>query len=79
MSNVSDKSYGENQYTHFVISILFFSFANRAIYETVRKNIVELGKPQMTIWRMSFACWFPKSTSTHSEYVIFTDFRLKQW
>ena len=24
----------------------------------------------MTIWCMHFACWTPKSTVTHSEYVI---------
>jgi len=57
MRSVSDKSYGENQYIHFKINVLFFlSFANRAVYEIVRKNIVELGRPQMTIWRMRFAC-----------------------
>ena len=25
---------------------------------------------QMTIWRMGIACWIPKVTNTHSEYVI---------
>jgi len=24
----------------------------------------------MTIWRMRIACWIPKATNTHSEYVI---------
>ena len=28
------------------------------------KNIVEPDRPQMTIWRMRFACWIPKATST---------------
>jgi hypothetical protein len=83
MRNVSDKRYEENQYTHFVInlslSLSLSLFANRAVYEIVRKNIAELGRPQMTIWRMRFACWFPKATSVRTEYVIFTDFRLKQW
>jgi hypothetical protein len=34
------------------------------------KNIVEPGRPQITIWRMLMACWIPKTTNTHSEYVI---------
>jgi len=34
------------------------------------KNIVEPDRPQMTIWRMRFACWLPKTTNTLSEYVI---------
>jgi len=36
------------------------------------KNIVERGRPQMTIRRMRIACWITKAinTNTHSEYVI---------
>jgi hypothetical protein len=34
------------------------------------KNIVELGRPQMTIWHMHFACWIPEATNTRSDYVI---------
>jgi hypothetical protein len=33
------------------------------------KNIVELGRPQMTIWRMNIACWILNATKTHSECV----------
>jgi len=33
----------------------------------------------MTIWRMRFACWIPKTTNTHSEYVILIAFPLQQW
>ena len=37
-------------------------------------NIVEPGRPQMTIWRMRIACWIPK---THSECVgVNLDFKL---
>ena len=43
------------------------------------KNIVEPGRPQMTIWRMRIACWIPKATDTHSEYVILVAFPLQQW
>jgi len=34
------------------------------------KNIIEPNSQKMTIWRMRFACWIPKTTNTHSEYVI---------
>jgi len=43
------------------------------------KNIVEPNMPQMTVWRMPFACWTTKSTNTHSEYVILIAFPLQQW
>jgi hypothetical protein len=43
------------------------------------KNVVELGRPQMTIWRMFIACWIPKATNTDSEYAIIIAFPLKQW
>jgi len=55
------------------------------------KNIVERGRPQMTIWHMRIACWIPKATNTqthtdphthtrtHSEYVILIAFPLQQW
>jgi hypothetical protein len=34
------------------------------------ENIVNPGRPQITIWRMRIACWVTKATDTHSEYVI---------
>ena len=43
------------------------------------KNIVERVRPQMTIWRMCFACWTPNATSTHTGCVIFIDSPLQQW
>jgi hypothetical protein len=33
------------------------------------KNIVELDRPQMTVWRIRIACWITKATDTHLEYV----------
>ena len=36
--------------THFVFNNLFFE--NRAFYGIMWKNIVERGRPQMTIWRI---------------------------
>jgi hypothetical protein len=46
------------------------------------KNIVQLDRPQMTIWRMRIACWITKVTHTHtrvpSENVIFIAFPPQQ-
>ena len=33
------------------------------------ENIVERDRLQVTVWRMRIACWIPKGTDTHSEYV----------
>ena len=38
--------------------------------------MVQAEGPQMTIWRMRIANWIPKTTNTHSEYVILVDFPL---
>jgi len=35
--------------------------------------------PQMTVWRIRIACWIPKSTITHSQYVILTAFSWQKW
>ena len=43
------------------------------------KNMVQRGRPQVTIWRMRIACWIPKYTNTHSEYVIRIAFPLQKW
>ena len=64
--------------THFMCSKCYFS-KNRAVYETVCKNIVESDRPRMTMWRMRIACWVPKATKTRSEYVVLTAFPLQQW
>ena len=50
--------------THIMCPLTFFE--NRAVYEIMWKNIVEWGRPQLTIWRMRIACWIPKATDTHS-------------
>jgi len=44
----------------------------------MRKNIVQPGRPQMTIWHMRCACWIPKATNTHSEYVLIITFPRQQ-
>jgi acyl carrier protein phosphodiesterase len=38
------------------------------------KNSVELGRTQMTIWRMGIACCIPKATNTHTQALP-----LQQW
>ena len=43
------------------------------------ENIVERGGPRMTIWHMRIACWIPKATNTHSQYVILIVVSLQQW
>ena len=63
--------------SHILCSITFF--LNHAFYGIIRKNIVEVARPQMTIWCMCHTCWIPKATNTHSEYVILIAFPLQQW
>ena len=60
---------------HILCSVTFFFFENSAFYDIKWKNTAELGRRQMTIWRMRIARWIPKVTTTHSEYVILTVFR----
>ena len=71
MRNISVK-------THILCLITFFTSENRSLCD-MRKNIVELGRPQMTIRRMRIACWITKTTDTHSEYVVVIAFPLQQW
>jgi len=47
MRNVSDKSCRENQNTHFVFSNFFFE--NGAVYDVILKNILDPGRPKITI------------------------------
>ena len=63
--------------THFKFNN-FISSPNRAVYEIMWKNILEPGRPQMTMWRMRIVCWIPKVANTHSEYVILIAFPLQQ-
>ena len=69
---------GENQNTHFMVRNFFFP-QKCYIYGVMWKSIVQPGRPQIIIWRMRIACWIPKATNTHSEYVILIAFPLQQW
>ena len=63
--------------THILCLVTIF-FLNRTVYEIMWKNILQRGRPQMTIWRMGIACWIPKATNTHSHYVIHIAFPFQQ-
>ena len=64
--------------THFVFNK--FSLRKSLPFFEIRwKNIVEPGRPHMTIWHMSIAYWIPKATNTHSECVILVAFPLQLW
>jgi hypothetical protein len=52
---------------------------NHAVYETMWKNIVERGRPQMTMWCMRILYWVTKATNAYSQYVILIAFPLQQW
>ena len=65
--------------THILCSINIVFIENHVVYGIMWKNIVELDRTQITVWSMRFACWIPKVTNTHSEYVIFVAFPLQQW
>jgi hypothetical protein len=43
------------------------------------ENFLERGRQQMTIWRMPTACWIPKATDTHSQYVILFALSQQEW
>jgi hypothetical protein len=62
--------------THFIFNKCFSKIV---LFEIMWKNIVELGRPQMTIKCIRVACWIPKATNTHSQYVILMAFLLQQW
>jgi hypothetical protein len=78
MRNVSDEACRENQNTNFMFNN-FFSPENRAVCEIKWEKFVERGRPRMTVRRMRFACWIPKATNTHSEYVILIALLMQQW
>ena len=62
-----------------VDEIILIFLNNRAVYEIMWKNNVELNRSQLTIRYMWIARWLPKATNRHSEYVILTAFALQQW
>ena len=49
-------------------------FLNRVDFEKMLKNVVELGRTQMKIWRMYIASWIPRVKCTHLYTVILCNF-----
>jgi hypothetical protein len=47
----------------------FFS-EYREVYETIRKNIIQPDRPQMTTSSILNACSIHRATNTHAEYLI---------
>jgi len=43
------------------------------------KDIVETGRPQITIWRMRISYCIPYAKNAHSQYVMLIAFPLQQW
>jgi hypothetical protein len=76
MSNISDTIVEKIKIPILCSTNIFWQ---SAIYEIMWKNLVESARPQMTIWHMRIACWIPKATQAHSEYVILITFALKHW
>jgi len=70
--NIPEKHCRENQNTYFMSNNFFFE--NRAVYEIIYKNTVELDRPQMTVGGMRISSWISKATNTHSIYVILITF-----
>jgi hypothetical protein len=65
----------------------FFPPKNHAVYEIMSKNMVELERLQMPIWRMRDACWISKVTRPHRcshththarRYLMLTAFPLQE-
>jgi hypothetical protein len=64
--------------THILCSFLFFPPESLAVYEITWKKVCTAGQATHDIRRMRIACWLPKTTNTHSEYVILIAFPLQQ-
>ena len=54
-------------------------FCDKSAYIYIYIYILEPDRPQLTLRCMRIACWIPKATKTHSEYVILITFPLQQW
>jgi hypothetical protein len=63
--------------THIMLNKFFPE--NFAVSEIMCENMVEPDRPQMTVRPMRIACWIPRATDTHSEYIVLTVLSLEQW
>jgi hypothetical protein len=65
--------------THIPYSGTFFQNRPFMVYKIMQTNIVGPDRAQMTTWHMCTACWIPKATNTHSQYVVLLAFPWPQW
>jgi hypothetical protein len=63
--------------TH-ILFFINFSSDNRAIFEIMRKNMVELDRPQIKVSRMRMSSCVPVATNTQTQYVILIASALQQ-
>ena len=68
MRNISDKIYGENQTTRFIVFKKFF-FKSCLLWDNAEKYCKARQATDDNLTRGT-ACWIPKATYTHSEYVV---------
>jgi len=54
----------------------FLFSESRAVYEITWKNMVKPDRPQITIWRMIFACWITKAKIHRHTLIIFNTYCL---
>jgi hypothetical protein len=60
-------------------TFMFNNFVQRwTIYEVMWMHSVEPDGPQLTICHKCIACWIPKATKTHSDYVVLIAVPLQQ-
>jgi len=76
MRKVWDRSCRETQNAHFLFNFFFLRKSCR-LWD-MWKHLVERGRPHFTKWRMRFACWIPKATNSHPEYVTIVAFPLQR-
>jgi len=69
----------ENKKTTFCVRRLCFSFRKYYVYEIKLKNIVQPGKPRLTVWCLLIVRWITKATNKYSEYAIHIACTLKHW
>jgi hypothetical protein len=75
---IKKKRCRENQDSHFMFNKCLLKIL--PFCEKMSKNIVDPGRPQMTIQSLRTAGWIPKSANTHKfRYIILIAFPLQQW
>jgi len=62
-------NFAEKIKTPILCTEIFF-FENRAVYEKMWKNFVQRGNLRMKKLSTRIACWTPKASNKHLEYVI---------